>query len=593
MIDAKRWLLAGFLVVTGAASAAPVRLVDEPVAKHQKLDDGTILVDFGKVAFGNLRLDVPEGVSGSLKFHFGEASEAGRVNRKPPGTVRYQVAEIQAVAGKPLVVAPPADQRNTSHPSAVKLPAEFGVLLPFRWVEIEGWQGDFDPKSLVRQSSFLKGWSDDAAHFECSDPLLNRIWDLCKYSIKATTFAGIYVDGDRERIPYEADAYLNQLSHYYCDADKQIARDTYDYLMEKPTWPTEWAPHMVFMAHADWMHTGDAEWIKPRYEALKTKLLMHRVGEDGWVRSDAKALGKVKGFNGERDIVDWPKSERDGYVFTEVNTVVNAFHLKAVEMMADLAAAIGNASEAADYRKRYADGAKRFHQQLWMRDKGCYRDGLGTDHASAHATLFPLAFGLVPDDCRAAAVKFLQGRKMACSVYAAQYLMEGLFESGAADVALQLMIADGDRSWKHMVESGTTITWEAWDQKYKPNQDWNHAWGAAPGNLLPRYVLGVEPVAAGWKQLRIAPKLGKLTSAKGKVSTVLGVVEVEWKLDSGALMLYCTVPPGAVASVNLPEIGRGSNLWLDGKPYAVMAKDGLFVVDGLAAGKHQLKVTMP
>ena len=27
-----------------------------------------------------------------------------------------------------------------------------------------------------------------------------------------------------------------------------------------------------------------------------------------------------------------------------------------------------------------------------------------------------------------------------------------------------------------MVESGTTITWEAWDMKCKPNQDWNHAW---------------------------------------------------------------------------------------------------------------------
>ncbi len=583
MIDAKRCLLAGFLVVTGVASAAPVRLVDEPVAKHQKIEDGTILVDFGKVAFGNLRVSLPDGVSGSLKFHFGEAIEAGRVNRKPPGTVRYQVAEVQAAAGKPLVVAPPADQRNTSHPSAVKLPAEFGVLLPFRWVEIEGWQGDFDPNSLVRQSSFLKTWNDDAAHFECSDPLLNRIWDLCKYSIKATTFAGIYVDGDRERIPYEADAYLNQLSHYYCDADKQIARDTYDYLMEKPTWPTEWAPHMVFMAHADWMHTGDAEWIKPRYEALKSKLLLERVGKDGWVMSDKKQVSKD-------DIVDWPKSERDGYVFKPVNTVVNAFHLKALEKMADLAVAIGNASDAADYRKRHADGAKRFHEQLWMKDKGCYRDGLDTDHASAHATLFPLAFGLVPDDCRAAAVKFLQGRKMACSVYAAQYLMEGLFESGAADVALQLMTADGDRSWKHMVESGTTITWEAWDQKYKPNQDWNHAWGAAPGNLLPRYVLGVEPVVAGWKQLRIAPQIGALTSAKGKVSTVLGAVEVEWKRADLGFNLICVVPDGAQAEVVLPF--GGGTLQINGKSVSAQSANDQLRIPLVQAGRHEIHLAL-
>ena len=38
---------------------------------------------------------------------------------------------------------------------------------------------------------------------------------------------------------------------------------------------------MIFMAHADWMHTGDAEWLAPRYEALKAKLLLDRARADG------------------------------------------------------------------------------------------------------------------------------------------------------------------------------------------------------------------------------------------------------------------------------------------------------------------------
>ena len=140
--------------------------------------------------------------------------------------------------------------------------------------------------------------------------MLNRIWELCKYSIKATTFAGVYVDGDRERIPYEADAYLNQLSHYATDNDVQMAAPTFDWLMKNGTWPTEWAPHMVFMAHADWMHTGDTDWLSPRYESLKTKTLLNRSGEDGLVRSGNDGSKK-------HDIVDWPQKERDGYVFTE------------------------------------------------------------------------------------------------------------------------------------------------------------------------------------------------------------------------------------------------------------------------------------
>jgi alpha-L-rhamnosidase len=79
------------------------------------------------------------------------------------------------------------------------------------------------------------------------------------------------------------------------------------------------------------------------------------------------------------------------------------------------------------------------------------------------------------------------------------------------------MTASGDRSWGHMVNSGTTITWEAWDSRYKPNQDWNHAWGAAPANLLPRFVLGVQPLTPGWKQALVRPNPGLLAGANGRV----------------------------------------------------------------------------
>ena len=153
------------------------------------------------------------------------------------------------------------------------------------------------------------------------------------------------MDGDRERIPYEADAYLNQLSHYATDRDVQMARDTFDRLMKHPTWPTEWASHMVFMAHADWMHTGDSAWLSARYESLKPKLLLERAREDGLLVS-GEAQRK------RDDIVDWPAGERDGYVFTPVNTVVNAFHLRSLALMAELAAALGRDGEAADYRAR-------------------------------------------------------------------------------------------------------------------------------------------------------------------------------------------------------------------------------------------------
>ena len=142
---------------------------------------------------------------------------------------------------------------------------------------------------------------------------------------------------------------------------------------------------------------------------------------------------------------------------------------------------------------------------------------------------------------------------MGCSVYAAQYFMESLFNNGSDQRAMNLILADGDRSWKHMVNSGTTITWEAWDLKYKPNQDWNHAWGAAPANLLPRFVLGAQPATAGWKTATIRPRTSGLKFARGKVPTPGGPIEIDWKNDS-TFKLALILPPEMSAQIDLPAV---------------------------------------
>lgn len=557
------------------AQGAPVRLVDEPPLKISAVGSNIILVDFGKVAFGNVRFIPPADATNTMVVHFGEAFANGRIDRKPPGSVRYARAEV-ALKGEPLVVAPKADQRNTKQPAAVLTPSEWGVVLPFRWVEVENWPGNLSPNQIVRRSAFASDWNETAATFRSSDEMLNRIWDLCRYSIKATTFAGVYVDGDRERIAYEADAYLAQLGRYYADGEVQMARDTFDRLMEQPTWPTEWAPHMIFMAHADWMWTGDTNWLAPRYAALKGKLQFDRARADGLITSSD---AQIK----QGDLVDWPGGERDGYVFTHVNTVVNAFHLRALAMMAELAQALNQTNDATDFSAREQAARAAFQEKLFDAGRGLYRDGEGTDHCSLHANLFPLAFGLVPRESRPQIAKWLGERGMKCSVYAAQYLLEGLFESDEADQALALMSAPGDRSWRHMVESGTTITWEAWDQKYKPNQDWNHSWGAAPANLLPRFVLGAQALEPGWKRAVIRPNPGTLKSAEGKVPTPLGPLSIKWE-KSGAFKLSIALPPGMTASVRIPADKNASQVFVDGQRVPATRDGSWWVLEREIAG---------
>ena len=582
-------LFTSALLGSATVHAAPVHLVDEVPQKIVKVAPGVVLVDFGRVAFGNLRLMPPANADHTITVHFGEAAAAnGRINREPPGTVRYAVAKVKLGGTESLLAAPPADKRNTEHnsprhPPAVLTPPEWGVVLPFRWVEIEGWPGGLAADQIARQAAFSATWDDEAASFRCSDEMLNRIWDMCRYSIKATTFAGVYVDGDRERIPYEADAYLNQLSHYAVDNDVQMARDTYDWLMKHPTWPTEWASHMVFMAYADWMHTGDTAWLAPRYEALKSKLLLERAGPDGLITSTPAQIKKG-------DIVDWPRGERDDYVFTSVNTVVNAFHLSSLKRMAELAKALGHDEEAAAYEERAGKTQQVFQEKLFDQQRMLYRDGVDTDHASLHANLFPLAFGLVPDNHREEIAQWVSEKGMACSVYVAQYLMEALFENDAATTALKLMTAANDRSWRHMVESGTTISWEAWDLKYKPNQDWNHAWGAAPANLLPRFVLGARPLTPGWRRALIQPNPGTLSSAEGKIPTPRGPIQIQWENDA-TFKLSLTLPPGMTARIELPATEDSQKILIDGNQAAAKRQGNWWILDENVSGTLSLEVS--
>ena len=574
------------LANTMAAFAAPVQLVDEAPLEIRKIGSGLFLVDFGRVAFGNVRLAPHTENKSEVTVHFGEALGQGRINRKPPGSVRYAKTTVSVDGNKPVVAAPAPDGRNI-RPPVIRTPPGWGVVLPFRWVEIEGWPGDLTPDHIRRQSAFASTWDDQAAEFKSSDEMLNRIWELCRYSIKATTFAGVYVDGDRERIPYEADAYQNQLGQYYTDQDIQMARDTFDHLMKHPTWPTEWAAHMIFMAHADYMRTGDTDWLAARYAKLQSKLLLHRARADGMIVSND---GQVK----RSDLVDWPSGERDGFVFMPVNTVINAFHIRTLRLMSEMASALKKDSEAAGYLAHAAKAQASFQAVLFDPVKGIYRDGVGTSHSSQHANLFPLAFDLVPAEHRLKLTAWVAERGMRCSVYAAQYLLEGLFSTGFATQALALMTAPGDRSWRHMVDSGATITWEAWDQKYKPNQDWNHAWGAAPANIIPRKVMGVEPTQPGYTQIRIAPQPGNLAWARARIPSPKGPVGVAFT-NAPVFMLSVEIPAGMTALIRLPlpasAVPERTKLLCNGKPVQATTKDGGLLADQpVGSGRYEFKL---
>ena len=523
----------------------------EPVASVRRAD-GTWLVDFGREAFGWLELMVEHPVEGEVvRLRIGEAlKDDGALNRNPGGSIRYEEECVVLEAGRTGYRVGMKPGPLNHRPIAIKLPDEVPGVMPFRYVEVETAQRSDPPR--ITQVRLQYPFNEYAASFRSSSTELDAIWELCRYSMLATSFAGYYVDGDRERIPYEADAFINQLSHYAVDREFSMARRTHEYLLRNPTWPTEWKQHSILIAWADYEATGDARSLERCYAVLRDeKLLLQHARADGLI--DSREL---------RDIVDWPAGERDDYDFRPVNTVVNAFHYRTLVLMTRIAAVLGRDEDAADFEQRAVAVANAFNTTLWDDGAGLYVDGEGSGHASIHANLFALAFDLAPGGRRASVVAELKRRGMACSVYPAQFLLDGLFKAGEAEYAIDLMVSDGLRSWRNMLAKGATVTWEAWDQTLKPNQDWNHAWGAAPGNIIARYVLGVRPLEPGYGRVLVEPQLGGLSEASGVVPTIRGPIHVRaWRAE-GRVRCEVKAPPNVIVEATTVDAKPGIHVQL-------------------------------
>jgi alpha-L-rhamnosidase len=527
-----------------------------------KITDNHYFIDFGKDAFGTLVLEIIPVKNDTIIVHLGEnISARNRIDRNPGGTIRYQKVKLPVTPGKTrYTLSLPPDTRNTG-PAAVHLPDSFGIITPFRYCELENCNFGISSTNIF-QKVYSYYFDDNAGSFTSSDTILNQVWDICKYSMKATSFTGIYIDGDRERIPYEADAYINQLGHYYTDREYSMGRATNEYFIMHPTWPTEWILHTVLMFYNDLMFTGNPESIAEYYDELKFKTLNELARDDGLISSQNvnEEVMKTLGFSNPkeriRDIVDWPpaqkdtgwklsssEGERDGYDMVEINTVVNALYYRNLVLMAEIARTLDKTEDAISYSTLSKKVRKSFNEKLLDKSKGFYVDGENSVHSSLHANMMALAFDLVPEENQKTVIDFIKSRGMACSVYGAQYLLEGLYRSGENDYAYSLLTATNDRGWWNMIRSGSTITMEAWDMKYKPNSDWNHAWGAAPANIIPGYMWGIAPATPGFSRVLIKPQLGNLKYSKIAVPTIRGTITAEFR-DKGKTKQYLITLPG-------------------------------------------------
>jgi hypothetical protein len=587
-----------------------------PIKYHDVVPDriitrnnGMLFYDFKRSAFSYLTFNItsksPLREAFVLKIRVGEKAVGDSIDQKPGGGIIYQAYDLPIREGThdyelkiPRFVA--------EYPHSQNLPAELPEVIPFRYCEILLPKGVIKVNNIIQKGLYYL-YDSEASSFSCSNEKLNAIYDLCKYSTIANTYNGDYANSQRERMMYEADCYIQQMCHYSIDREYAIGRYSTENLIYHATWPTEWICHSVFMAWADYLNTGNTRLIREYYNDLKAKTLIALETENGLISTltglQTKEFLQSIHFNGKKlvDIVDWPSEmqgiqpsgERDNHELKTYNSVVNAFYYRSLVLMGKMAKAVNNLADADLFEQKAQKVKTIFNTQFFDPKKGSYIDGIGSQHSSIQSNLFPLAFGLVPADKEKGVVKYIKSKGMACGVYAANFLMEGLYNANEGQYGLDLLTSETDRSWMNMIRTGSTMTTEAWDVKYMPDlMGWSHAWSASPAHIIPRKLMGIEPAEPGFGKISFKPQPGNLTQATLKLPTIRGVVLCSFKQEAGvSFELNITIPANTTAKVSLPEMGEKNSLTMDGQPVLAPSVElSRIIIEDVSSGSHLFRV---
>lgn len=547
-----------------------------PVAAASVTDkgNGNYFIDLGKEIVGGVYLDVNSPVSKEIEIRCGEELSG-------TDTVKYQMRTGNTYKQTWTLKEGEQHLENTG-------------MMTFRYIEILNSPIEITTEN-IGGIAMHQEFSEEESSFQSSDEVLNKIYETMKYSIEATNQDLMVDSQSRERGAYEGDVLINALSSYAFEDDYTLSRFSNEYLINHRTWPLEYVLYTITNAWNDYQYTGNIDSLQEYYSAIKGS------GDNRlyWNQLDAeKGLLKIvtSGQNTWNAVlVDWPATEQDGYDRSTYNTVMNAVAYGAYTDLSEIADALGNTEDAQKYQG-YADTIKAGMLKFLYDDKaGAFKDGIDSTHYSQHATAFALAFGVYDSqemaDKLAASIK--EDGTIKTSVYGSWFLLEGLYNAGAGDTAMDFLLSKDTRSWYHMIyDLGATISAEAWDPANKPNMTYSHPWGSAAGSQIVQGLFGIQPLKAGFDKFQIKIQPGDLESASVKTPTIKGSVEASYNMavEGDAISANVTIPANTTADVSIPRMGQNHEiLYVDGVQQEARV-NGEFLTVTLGSGTYNLEI---
>jgi len=239
------------------------------------------------------------------------------------------------------------------------------------------------------------------------------------------------------------------------------------------------------------------------------------------------------------------------------------------QLMAEMAGAVGNESDAAFYTDLYGKIKAAFARDYVAKD-----GSLVVQSQTAH--VLALAFNLLNEKQQKIAADRLAAQiaknnyRMTTGFLGTKELLPVLSAHGHHDLAVRLFQSREFPSWGYEVVNGATSIWERWDSYTKEdgfgrhnaamNSFSHYAFGAVCEWMF-RTLAGIDSDDPGFRHLVLQPSPPAPGSnpvntpihwVKAHHDSINGRIVSNWKLENGVFTYDVTVPANTTASVFLP-----------------------------------------
>lgn len=559
-------------------AAHPVRPTasdNVPVTEHERLRASLIrtpsektVLDFGQNIAGYAAFSLRAKAGQQIKLRFGELlDEKGEFTQK-----NIQLSRKNRTTPLQQVLYTCKDGWNDYKTTF----AIFG----FRYVLVET-EAPFSPEDFTAIAVYSNlertGW------FESSNPLLDKFVENTVWSAK-NNHADLPTDcPTRERHGWSGDAqifcptacflfdylpfarkYLNDLYDWQKRNGclPQIAPEGgTDFYMAGMNGSVGWADAGVLIPYALWKQYGDTHVLRDYLPGMQryARFMQRRCGRwyptakptglHGQERKYLSNCGQAYGEWAEPEDVHHMTWKDCAVPHPEVATAYTA-HVMAC--MAEMEAALGNDTEAENYR-RFAALCRESYQAL--RRTPTY--SLDTDRQAQ--LVRPLAFRLLD----AAQADFAKKRLLQALEHYGWRLGTGFLSTpmildvlSGMDLQAAYRLLENERmpGWLFMPKNGATSVWEAWEGTATENSgiaSLNHYSKGAVCRWLFDTMCGIR--ITGENRFAITPHPGgHFTRARAKYASVYGNVESGWEITESGTQYTVRIPANCTAELTLP-----------------------------------------